>query len=256
MAQPCAPATNKINLFSLDNVDFNPGLWFATFAVTRHLRYRTLINAYGMNNSDFQRMGQSCDDTIKLADSAAQLTSKSDDIFGKISTYKKNKETDHAQFYKENAENAIKAQQHRIQQAAVLFQTTSEGLGYALADIPELKPLTDYWCTWYQTEARKDIQNEGVKRLLDFQVTHDWVKVEHLDKSDEYLAQLHKSVLARWDGRKQDSKTAGNFQSVPADRPTAQNFKDTVFAYWNPRAQAALNGSYAERTANDNPGPK
>ena len=50
MAQLCAPATNKINLFSLDNVDFNPGLWFATFAVTRHLRYRTLINAYGMNN--------------------------------------------------------------------------------------------------------------------------------------------------------------------------------------------------------------
>ncbi|KAE8327477.1 hypothetical protein BDV39DRAFT_204794 [Aspergillus sergii] len=290
MAAPSAPETDKINLFNLDGVDFNPGLWFATFAVTRHLRYRTLINAYGMNNydhsgtpgiftlharvvplgagilSDFQRMGQSCDDTIKLADSAAQVY---DDIFGKISTYQKNKDTDHAGFYKENAINAIKAQQHRIQQASVLFQTTSEGLGYALADIPGLKPLADSWCTWYQAEARKDIQNEGVKRLLgdtttlrksldtaepslqamkgyaiavmqDFQVTHDWVKIEHLDKRDEYLAQLHKSVLARWDGRKQD----------------AQNFKDTIFAYWNPRAQEALNGSYAERTANDNPGPR
>lgn len=92
--------------------------------------------------------------------------------------------------------------------------------------------------------------------MQDFQVTHDWVKVEHLDKSDEYLAQLHKSVLSRWDGRKQDGKTARRFQSQPTDRPTAQNFKDTIFAYWNPRAQEALNGSYAERTANDNPGPR
>ncbi|OJJ78470.1 uncharacterized protein ASPGLDRAFT_53625 [Aspergillus glaucus CBS 516.65] len=290
MAQSSALESDKIKLFSLDSVDFNPGMWFATFAVTRHLRYKTLINAYGMNNydhsgtpgiftlhtrvvslgaqisMDFQQMGQSCDDTIKLADSAAQIYN---DIFDKISTYKKNKETDHARFYKENAENAIKAQQHSIQQASYLFQTTSESLDNAIADIPGLKPLADSWCTWYQAEARKDIHNGGVNRLLgdtitlrkslgtaepslqsmkgyaiavmqDFQVTHDWVKVDHLDKSDVYLAQLHKSVLVRWDGRKQD----------------AQNFKDTVFAYWNPRVQEALNGSHDERTANDNPGPK